>query len=371
MMNEMTVVTLTGSPHERGFQHGKTLKDGIHRFYQSWSKMLFDSSPFKLTEADLLSFAKKNGPYIKEYAPDIYQEIEGIAEGAEMDLDKALYMNCFDEEYVFQSLPQLRAGTAGAPPPGALPAGCTSFAAFGQATADGKVYIGQNYDYSSVYLEPVVFRIEQCGDEPGQLIFSHMGVVGINGVNAAGLAIVENTLAPTDLRIGVPFPVVMRKALQQPRLSDLVGAIITAPRLSGHNYVIGSPYAAVHLETSATKYHFNYLQDGVFGHANHYDYPDMKHLDLLPELLPDSLIRSGRMLQLLKSGFGKLDIDALKKVMADHADYPVGICRHEDERHSELGTLSTIICRPEDGLMLVTCGNPCVSPFQEFTIATA
>jgi len=370
-MNEMTVVTLTGSPHERGFQHGKTLKDGIHRFYQAWSEMLFDSSPFKLTEADLLSFAKKNGPYIKEYAPDIYQEIEGIAEGAEMDLDKALYMNCFDEEYVFQSLPQLRAGTAGAPPPGALPAGCTSFAAFGQATADGKVYIGQNYDYSSVYLEPVVFRIEQCGDEPEQLIFSHMGVVGVNGVNAAGLAIVENTLAPTDLRIGVPFPVVMRKALQQPRLSDLVGAIITAPRLSGHNYVIGSPYAAVHLETSATKYHFNYLQDGVFGHANHYDYPDMKHLDLLPKLLPDSLIRSGRMLQLLKSGFGKLDIDALKKVMADHADYPVGICRHEDERHSELGTLSTIICRPEDGLMLVTHGNPCVSPFQEFTVATA
>ncbi len=228
-MDEMTVVTLTGSPHERGWQHGKTLKDGIHRFYQAWSEMLFDSSPFKLTEADLLSFAKKNGPYIKEYAPDIYQEIEGIAEGADMDFDKALYMNCFDEEYVFQSLPQLRAGTAGAPPPGALPAGCTSFAAFGPATADGKVYIGQNYDYSSVYLEPVVFRIEQCGDEPEQLIFSHMGVVGINGVNAAGLAIVENTLAPADLRIGVPFPVVMRKALQQTRLSDLVGAIITAP----------------------------------------------------------------------------------------------------------------------------------------------
>ena len=94
----------------------------------------------------------------------------------------------------------------------------------------------------------------------------------------------------------------------------------------------------------------------------------MKHLDLLPELLPDTLIRSGRMLQLLKAKFGELDIESLKDIMRDHADYPTSICRHEDKRHGELGTLSTIICRPEDRLMLATYGNPCVSPFQEFTI---
>jgi len=370
-MNQLTMVTLTGSPHERGYQHGKTLKDGIHRFYEAWTKFLENASPFKLTQTDLLTFSKKSEPYIEQYAPDIYEEMKGIAEGAEIDFAKVLFINCLDEEYVSQTVPKLKAGMTGSSPPGALPTGCTSFAAFGEATTDGKVYIGQNYDFSAVYFEPVVFRIGVRDDEPEQLVYSHMGVVGINGVNAAGLAIVENTLAPSDMQPGVPFPVIMRKALQQTRLSDLVGAIITAPRLSGHNYVIGTSYAAVDIETSATKYEFNYLQDGIFGHANHYESPAMKHLDLLPELLPDTLIRSGRMLQLLKAEFGKLDLEALKEIMGDHADYPVGICRHEDKRHGELGTLSTVIYRPEDRLMLVTYGNPCVSPFQEFTIPTA
>ena len=370
-MNQLTTLTLTGSPHERGYQHGKALKDGIHRFYQAWTKHLENESLLKLTETELLNFARKSGSYIEQYAPDIYEEMKGIAEGAEIDFDKVLFINCFDEEYVFQTVPKLKAGMTGSSPPGALPAGCTSFAAFGEATTDGKVYIGQNYDYSAVYFEPVIFRIGVWNDEPEQLVYSHMGVVGAGGVNAAGLAIVENTLVPSDQRPGVPFPIVMRKVLQQTRLSDFIGAIITAPRLSGHNYIIGTSYAAVDIETSATEYDFKYLQDGIFGHANHYESLALKQLDILPEWLPDTLVRSGRMLQLLKAKFGKLDLDALKEIMRDHADYPVSICRHEDKRHGTLSTLSMLIYRPEDRLMLVTYGTPCVSPSQEFTIPAA
>jgi len=370
-VNKLATVTLTGSPHERGYQHGKTLKDGVHRFYELWTKFLEKESPFKLTQEVLLTFARKSEPFIKQYAPDIYEEMRGIAEGAEINFDKVLFINCFDEGYGSIIPPKPATGMTRPPLLGALLGGCTSFAAFGEATLDGKVYIGQNYDYSALNFEPVVFRIKAWGDEPEQLVYSHAGVLGIDGVNSAGLAIVENTLVPSDQQPGVPFPVVVRKAMQQTRLSDFTGAIITAPRLSGHNYIIGASYAAVDIETSATRYDFRYLQDSVFGHANHYDSLVLKHLDLLPELLPDTLIRSGRMLQLLKAKSGEINLETLKGIMSDHADYPVGICRHEDKRHGELGTLSTLVYRPEDRLMLATYGNPCTSPFQEFTIPVA
>ena len=75
-------------------------------------------------------------------------------------------------------------------------------------------------------------------------------------------------------------------------------------------------------------------------------------------------------MQLLNGKFGEIDLEIIKEIMSDHADYPVGICRLDDQHHPELGTLSTIIYRPEDRLMLVTDGNPCCSPFQEFTIPT-
>ena len=96
-MNKLATVTLTGSPHERGYQHGKTLKEGIHSFYEKWMKFLVNGSAFKITQTDLFNFARKNGPFIKQYAPDICEEMKGIAEGAEVDFDKMLFINCFDE----------------------------------------------------------------------------------------------------------------------------------------------------------------------------------------------------------------------------------------------------------------------------------
>jgi len=370
-MNQLTTLTLTGNPHERGYQHGKALKDGIHRFYETWIKRFGNESPLKLTETDLLALTGKHGPYARQFAPDLYEEMEGIAEGAELTFDKVLFINCFDELGSVR-FPELAAELTGQPlPPPVLPLqGCTSFAAFGEATVDGKVYIGQGYDSGTLY-EPVVLRIGAWGDEPEQLIFSHAGVLGVSGVNAAGLAIVENTLRPSDQQPGAPYPVVVRKALQQTILSDFIGAIIMAPRAHGQNYVIGAPYAAVNIETSATKYDLKYLQDGIFGHANHYESPQLQHLDMEPEMLPDTLVRSGRMHQLLKAKFGKLDLEALKEVMRDHANYPNSICRHEDNRGGVLSTLSTLIYRPEDRLMLATYGTPCTSPFQEFTIPGA
>jgi len=217
----------------------------------------------------------------------------------------------------------------------------------------------------------MVRRIGAWGDEPEQLIYSHAGVLGVSGVNAAGLAIVENTLRPSDQRPGAPYPVVVRKALQQTILSDFIGAIITAPRAHGQNYVIGASYAAINIETSATKYDLRYLQDSIFGHANHYESPQLQHLDLEPEMLPDTLVRSGRMHQLLKAKFRKLDLEALKEVMRDHANYPNSICRHEDNRGGVLSTLSALIYQPEDRLMLATYGTPCTTPFQEFSIPGA
>lgn len=369
-MKQLTTLTLTGSPRERGRQHGKALKDGIHRFYERYMKRSQNEPLLKLTEVDLLAFAGKHGPYARQYAPDLYEEMEGIAEGAEMAIDKVLFVNCFDEILDTLMLSEMAAKLTGQPlPPSTLPLrGCTTFAAFGEATIDGKVYIGQGYDVGTDY-EPVIFRIEAWGDEPEQLVFSHAGVVGASGINATGLAITVTSLKLPDQQPGVPMPIMVRKALQQTILSDFIGAIITAPRASGHNYTIGAPYAAVNIETSATKYDFKYLHDGIFGHANHYESPQLKHLDLWPNLAQSTLVRSGRMYQLLKARFGKLDLEALNEVLSDHANYPNSICRHEDPRGGMYSTLSALIYRPEDRLMLATNGTPCTNPFQEFTIS--
>lgn len=366
-MGEIKTITLTGTPHERGYQHGKALRDDIYGLYEAWMKRSETDMALRLSETDLLSFTNKHGPYAKQYAPDIYEEMEGIAEGATIGLDRILFLNCFDEVGSLM-LPGLAAQLSGQPlPPVPVPLhGCTSFAVSGAGTADGEVYIGQGWDLETFY-KPLVIRIPAQNGDQEQVLYSHAGMVGMAGVNAAGLAIVDNSLKPSDQKPGVPYPVVVRKALQQTTLSDLCGAIMVAQRACGMNYVIGSPFAAVNLETSALKYSLKYIQEGIFGHANHYEAPELIELEALADWLPDTLIRSGRMVQLLKAGFGKLDLDALENVMCDHANYPNSICRHTDSPRG-YKTVSTIICKPVDRLMLVTDGNPCENQFQGFSI---
>ena len=369
-MCALQTLALTGSPRDRGYQHGTALREGVHGFYKVWMEHSVKDSSLRLSETDLLAFGGKHGPYIKHYAPDLYEEMEGISEGAGIALEKVIFINCFDEGVESLMIPQLGAQLTGQPlPPSAAPMqGCTSFAAFGEGTTDGKVYIGQGYDVGDVYYEPVVLQIGPWGNEPKQLVYSHAGVLGVAGMNGAGIAIVENSLKPSDQQFGAPYPVVVRKALQQTTLSDFLQAIIVAPRACGQNYVMATPYCAADIETSAAKWEFKYLQDGIFGHANHYEFLEMKHLDVWPEWLPDSLVRSGRMHQLLKAKFGKLDRSSLEEIMRDHANYPNAICRHRDSRGGTYSTLSSIICKPEDGLMLVSDGTPCTSPFLEFII---
>jgi isopenicillin-N N-acyltransferase like protein len=369
-MGNVQTLTLSGSPRERGLQHGRALKDGVQRFYNNWMSRSMSEPSLRLTETDLMGFAAKHAGYVKHFAPDLYEELQGIAEGAELSFEQVLFANCFDEGLDSLSIPRLGAQLAGMalPPPVTPMQGCTSFAAFAPATSDGKTYIGQGYDVGATYYEPVVFRIMPYGDEPEQLVYSHAGVLGVSGVNAAGLGIVENSLKPSDQQPGAPYPVVVRKALQQTVLSDFVGSILMAPRACGQNYVIGSPFGAVNIETSAKEYSFRYLQDGVFGHANHYEEPEMKHLELWLEWLPDTLVRSGRMTQILKSQYGQIDLEVAKEIMRDHANYPNSICRHPDSHTGVYSTLSALIYRPEDRLMLVSDGCPCCSPYLEFSI---
>jgi hypothetical protein len=230
---------------------------------------------------------------------------------------------------------------------------------------DGQVYIGQGYDIEPFWA-PIVFRIND-EREMEQVVMGHPGILAQFGMNAAGLAFVSSGLLVTDQRPGVPAPVVARKILQQVRLSDGLEAVVRARRTIGIDYVLASSFGAVNLETSATEYDFQYLQDDVFATANHVRSPALKHLQAGLYGM-DSFVRHGRMLQLLVAGRGSLDMAALEEIQGDHADQPFGICRHTVPGLSDAQTRCAAILKPAERLMLITDGNPCSKPYQEFRI---
>src|SRR5512143_483693 len=107
----MHMYRLEGSYHQIGVEYGLQLRAG--------------RVPLVQVSRTRLDFAAKCEPFVRDCAPELLDEIEGLAEGSGYDLDRvkmmALGLN-------------------------AQPA-CSIVAVSGQHTADGKTVMGRNHDW--------------------------------------------------------------------------------------------------------------------------------------------------------------------------------------------------------------------------------
>jgi hypothetical protein len=92
---------LEGSPYNRGFYHGKTLKKYIIELTQKWKKYI--NRAFKI-EADLYikKFLEKTDfmPAIKKWAPELLEEIKGISDGSGIHFNTIYAFQLLDEIWV-------------------------------------------------------------------------------------------------------------------------------------------------------------------------------------------------------------------------------------------------------------------------------
>jgi len=355
-MSNAKYIEVAGTHRERGFQHGKELKGEVHEFYGNWLKaaLAIKNPP---TEDEIIAYSKLLLPDSAEYAPELIEELEGIAEGAGISFDRLFSINCFDEIccYGLDNLP-------------AKFRGCTVFGATGTATVGGKTYIGQGWDISRWYV-PIFCRSKPSETGERETVFiTHPGMLGGPGMNDAGIAFVWSSLNATDKRpSGVPAIFIGRRILQKTTLSEGLDVILNTKRAHGFNMMVASPEAAVDVQTTAEKQFSTYVQD-VFGIANHYEAPF-----LLPyeggytHTIVDTIVRSGRMRQLLEKHKEKIDLNVCKEMLCDHVNYPCSICRHET-LHSMADTVSALIFAPGEGLMLASKGPPCDNGFEEYRI---
>src|SRR5262245_42214234 len=89
---ELTVIS--GKPRERGRQYGKTFKKEVRavrgRFF---GKVL---TPGSAARTKVLDHARACAHEIRRYSPTVTQELEGIAEGAEIPLEEVVLINCHE-----------------------------------------------------------------------------------------------------------------------------------------------------------------------------------------------------------------------------------------------------------------------------------
>ena len=109
-----------------------------------------------------------------------------------------------------------------------FPDGCTAALALPEASADGVLLHGQNWDWRAECAETgVVLRIRR-DDGPDILTFTEAGGLARSGLNSAGIGLTANALeCDRDYQRGpgVPLPFIRRKVLESAYLAEAVRTI--------------------------------------------------------------------------------------------------------------------------------------------------
>jgi hypothetical protein len=81
--------------------------------------------------------------------------------------------------------------------------------------------------------------------------------------------------------------------------------------------------------------------------------------------LPDSRPRLARLRTLVQENWGRITVETLKAILADHQGDPAGICRH-----GETGwrSISGYIAEPAKGLLHVRRGHGCLGTWQAYVV---
>jgi isopenicillin-N N-acyltransferase like protein len=218
------LLTLEGTPYEIGRQHGQQV--------QSLRPLLADvmaarMSALRRIGADHPAALTPAKEALEEYDRPLLEFLTGLAESLELAVADLLiytlssYLRDLHTVGVLRpqtSVPDAAYGTSGTglvDESSSLQDGCTSWAASGRSTADGRPILAKTRDYHSDHIPLQIlssvspadgYRFLSLGSAGSPHVFS-------SGINERGLAIADTHVLSQDIGPGLPRFSLMREVL--------------------------------------------------------------------------------------------------------------------------------------------------------------
>jgi len=343
------LIDLSGSPRERGRIHGKAAADRLRRGATMYAESLLKSG---VDWAELERRAEALVPSIEKFDPIYIEEMRGIAEGANEPFAAVVLMNA-RTEMVAAARQEQEARQ--------VPDGCTAALALPEASADGALLHGQNWDWRAECAETgVLLRIHR-DDGPDILTFTEAGGLARSGLNSAGIGLTANALqCDRDYTRGpgVPLPFIRRKVLESAYLANAVHTIMSTPKLgSNHMAVSHCGGEAFGFECAPDETFWLAPDRGLYVHANHWiaDSARAKVKDTGLAETPCSIYRDKRVRDQLAHHLGpgrdKLTLDDFRNAFFDDWNAPWSVCRPPrlNTRGVKTATTAMILMRQGEG----------------------
>ena len=343
-----------GDPYEVGFQHGQLAKERIQKGLDIYRQAFLEMANIQWNKA--IEKGRAFLPIIRDYDQEAIDEVRGIAEGANCQMEEIIALNSRTElMFLTENLPE----------------GCTSVSVLPEASCNGHTVLGQNWDWKTECLESAILLQIERKNKLRTLCLIEAGAVGGIGMNSGGIGVLGNFLETDRDRkqIGVPLRFIRRRILSSGNLADAMKALVTAKRTSSSNCLFGSKQGvAIDIEAAPENFYVVYPEKGLLVHANHF-LSQIRETDTARIRFPDTLYRDWRMKQLLEPKRGKIALTDLQESFTDHMGHPRSICRHldpESKKADRIQTVGSIIMDLNEGDIRFAAGCPCKTGYKTF-----
>jgi isopenicillin-N N-acyltransferase like protein len=402
-------ITASGPPIARGKLYGSSAKSRIETSIATYARLFAYRRGLDWTAVQ--EAARAYLPVLEAGAPDVLEEIRGIAQGSGRRLEEILALNVRTELLAGKDSGHVHPGwqealfansAAGVPAHpddgGELVLGdtaadgfasadafgeCTTVAAQPAATASGKAFLAQTWDWDGEQRKALVLLRLYASNEPEILTLTEAGMVAKHGLNSAGLAVGLNAMRGQNdgQRVGMPVHVLLRMMLAA-RTFDEAKAIPKAHQAAASSCIVlaSAQGDLAALEICPDAVAEVQAQNGLLAHSNHALDAGVAANEC--EIGPGNSTRQRyqRASELMKTGRGdrgKLHFDDVKAILRDHAGpsfrtplgafHPACICRHPDKSVAAVDrreSVCALIIDLGDMAIHVAPGLPCTSEFQ-------
>jgi hypothetical protein len=320
------IIDASGSPRELGRVQGEELRSVIATGIRRWFDVVEPHSRMS-GDAFVASFlgATDFVAAIERHAPELLEEVRGIAEGSGQSFDVILAYQMMDEEWAYRvALARSRRASVEA---------CSAVGVL----REGSSLVAQNMDLPSHYDgTQALLRLRPDGG-PAVMVFTPAGMIGTTGLNSAGVGVCVNAMFQVrHASSGLPVGFVLRAMLRKDSAADAIALLKSVPHATGQNYVVGDPESIADYEASPRQVREVPAKNRQVAHTNHplvnddldpggRDDPDSTTIERLKKLEAD-LSRLG----------GNVTADDVKRTLSDRS---VPVCVPRGSTWMTLGSL--------------------------------
>jgi|GEM_PF-1456721 len=339
-----------GTPLEMGRQYGEQAREAIkgnieHRYCKYQRDLEKDAQFVEIADRML-----------KHKLPHVYEELQGLAEGADVDLGWMLIMNQWES-----ILPDAT------PEPASSSLRCTSMIV--RDTPQGTL-LGKNDDGTPGEYSGWVLRHSEPDEGLPMIQLTYAGwLCGIDAINAAGLVTSHNSTGSKNDKSGELLDIRLRSydALRSCETVDSFWQNLQEQPLTGKGYNIAVADAqdnAGVIEAAVPELRLRGTEEQFAFATNHYVLDEFAEAD---NRKPDAKVITQNRYEHLKEVAAKnapRDLEGLKSVLRDSEGW--GPCRYGGATKSE--TLWSMIGIPSERKLLVTDGAPEYMEYTEYTV---